>query len=105
MKVFCLLVTTTTAVLMITMTLVAADQKAEDLYKSKCQACHGSDGKATTIGKRLGAKDFQDPEVTKLSETDLVKVTEEGKNKMPAYKGKLSDDQIKSLAEYIKAMK
>ena len=83
----------------------AADTSAADLYKSKCQGCHGAGGKATAIGKKLGAKDFQDPDVVKLTEADLVKVTEEGKNKMPAYKGKLTDDQIKALAGYIKEMK
>ena len=83
----------------------ASDLKTQDLYKSKCQGCHGADGKATNIGKKLGAKDFQDPDVAKLSAADLVKVTKEGKNKMPAYKGKLTDEQIKQLAEYIKDMK
>jgi cytochrome c6 len=83
----------------------AADPKTADLYKSKCQSCHGPDGKATTIGKKLGAKDFQDPEVAKMSEEDLAQVTATGKNKMPAYKGKLTEDQINALAKYIKEMK
>lgn len=82
-----------------------ADQKTQDLYKSKCQGCHGTDGKATPIGKKLGAKDFQDPDIVKLTDSDLVKITEDGKNKMPAYKGKLTDDQINALAKYIKEMK
>jgi cytochrome c6 len=88
-----------------TLLVVAADQKTEDLYKSKCQGCHGADGHATAIGKKLGARDFQDPDVAKMSEADLVAVTTDGKNKMPSYKGKLTDDQIKSLAKYIKEMK
>ena len=83
----------------------AADQKTQDLYKSKCQGCHGADGKASAIGKKLGAKDFQDPDVAKLSEADLAKITQDGKNKMPPYKGKLTDDQINALAKYIKEMK
>ena len=83
----------------------AADPSAADLYKSKCQSCHGPDGKATTIGKKLGARDFQDPDVAKMSEEELAKITTDGKNKMPAYKGKLKDDQIKALAKYIKEMK
>lgn len=82
-----------------------ADQKAQDLYKSKCQSCHGADGRATPIGKKLGARDFQDPDVAKMSEADLVKITTEGKNKMPAYKGKLTDKQIAELAKFIKEMK
>ena len=86
-------------------TAFAADQKTQDLYKAKCQGCHGPDGKASAIGKKLGAKDFSDPDVVKLSEADMVKVTTDGKNKMPAYKGKLTDDQIKDLVKYIREMK
>ena len=83
----------------------AADQHAEDLYKSKCQGCHGPDGKGSVIGKKLGARDFHDPAVVKMSQAELITTTTDGKNKMPAYKGKLTDDEIKSLAKYIKEMK
>lgn len=80
-------------------------QSAADIYKSKCQGCHGPNGKASAIGKKLGAKDFQDPDVQKMSRSDVIKVTSEGKNKMPAYQGRLTDDQIKELAKYIKELK
>ena len=83
----------------------AADTSTAALYKSKCQSCHGVDGKATTVGKKLGARDFQDPDVVNMSEEDLVKITTDGKKKMPAYKSKLKEDQIKALAKYIKEMK
>ena len=105
MKIFRLIFVTGMVVMVLTAGLFGAEQTAQDLYKSKCQGCHGADGKATTIGKKLGAKDFQDPDVAKLTEADLANITEAGKNKMPAYKGKLTDDQINSLAKYIKAMK
>jgi|SRR5581483_3210705 len=82
-----------------------ADQKTQDLYKSKCQGCHGADGKATAIGKKLGARDFQNPDVAKMSEDELEKVTKDGKNKMPPYKGKLTDKQIDELVKYVKEMK
>jgi cytochrome c6 len=88
-----------------TISAVAAKPTAADLYKSKCQSCHGTDGKATTVGKKLKARDFQDPDVASMSEEDLARITTEGKNKMPAYKGKLKEDQIKALAQYIKEMK
>lgn len=83
----------------------AADAAAASLYKSKCQSCHGADGKATAIGKKLGARDFQDSDVAKMSEEELAKITSAGKNKMPAYKGKLTDDQIKELVKYVKQLK
>jgi cytochrome c6 len=88
-----------------TVNAFAADPSAADLYKAKCQSCHGPVGKATAIGKKLGARDFQDPDVAKMSEEEVAKITTDGKNKMPAYKGKLKDDQIKALAKYVKEMK
>lgn len=105
MKVICLVFTTSAVLTILMASLLAADQKVQDLYQTKCRSCHGADGRATTIGKKLGAKDFQDPDVSKLTEADLMKVTEQGQNKMPAYQGKLTDDQIKALAKYIKEMK
>ena len=91
--------------LAVSLTHVAAADAASDLYKTKCQGCHGTDGHASAIGKKLGARDFSDPDVVKMSEADLVKVATDGKNKMPAYKGKLTEDQIKGLVKYIKEMK
>jgi mono/diheme cytochrome c family protein len=81
-------------------------QGAADLYKSKCQTCHGADGKGTTpVGQKLGVRDFQGPEVTKESDDELFDITKKGKNKMPGYDGKLTDDQIKDLVKYIRALK
>ena len=83
-----------------------ADDATAALYKSKCQACHGADGVGgTAIGKKLGAKDFHAPEVAKLSDDELFEVTKKGKNKMPAYDKKLTDDQIKDLVKYIHTLK
>ena len=42
---------------------------AEALYKSKCQVCHGPDGKGSAAGQKLGVKDFHAPDVVKQSET------------------------------------
>lgn len=78
-------------------------QDAAALYKSKCAACHGPDGAgATTMGKKLGVKDFRSPEVTKLTDAELFDITKKGKNKMPAYDKKLTDDQIKDLVKYVR---
>ena len=83
----------------------AAADDAAALYKSKCQVCHGADGKGTAAGQKMGAKDFQSPEVAKQSDADLAKITKEGKGKMPKYDGKLTDDQIKGLIKYIRSLK
>jgi cytochrome c6 len=71
-------------------------------YKSKCQMCHGADGNADTpAGKSTKARSFSSPDVMKMSDDDLIAVTTNGKNKMPAYKGKLTDAQIKDVIAYI----
>jgi|SRR6478736_3287352 cytochrome c6 len=84
--------------------LAQADD-AEALYKSKCQVCHGPDGKGSAAGQKIGVKDFHSPEVAKQSDEELFNVTKQGKGKMPAYDKKLTDDQIKQLIKYIRSMK
>lgn len=87
-------------------TFVYAQDDAAALYKTKCQVCHGPDGKGDTVaGKKVGAKDLHSPEVSKLSDTALFDIVKSGKQKMPAYDKKLADDQIKSLIKYIRSLK
>ncbi|HKV93409.1 MAG TPA: cytochrome c [Candidatus Angelobacter sp.] len=78
---------------------------AEALYKSKCQVCHGADGKGSVAGQKIGVKDFHSPEIQKQSDEELFNATKQGKGKMPAYDKKLTDDQIKQLIKYIRSMK
>jgi len=91
--------------LVLAMALPAMAQDSEALYKSKCQVCHGADGKGTAAGQKMGAKAFSSPEITKMSDDELVAATKKGKGKMPAYDGKLTDDQIKGLVKYIRTLK
>lgn len=85
--------------------LPAAAEDAAALYKSKCQMCHGADGKGSPAGQKMGVRDFHSPEVAKESDADLIKITKEGKNKMPKFDGKLTDDQIKDLVKFIRGLK
>jgi len=81
-------------------------QSAADLYKTKCAMCHGADGKgATPMGPKIGVRDFHSPAVAKETDAEMITLTKEGKNKMPAYKGKLADDQIKDLVKHIRTLK
>ena len=95
--------------ILLVITLVPATlgfaQDAAALYKSKCAVCHGPDGTgATTMGKKLGVKNFHSPEVSKQSDTELFEITKKGKNKMPSYDKKLTDDQIKELITYVRTL-
>jgi cytochrome c6 len=94
------------AVILLLPTIAArADDAGTALYKSKCASCHGADGSGnTTVGKSLKVRDLRSADVQKMTDAELIKVTSDGKGKMPAYGKKLSADQIKSLVAAIRAM-
>ncbi len=80
-----------------------AQSGGADTYKAKCAMCHGPDGKKENPA--MGTKALTGPEVQKMSVAELATAISNGKGKMPAYKGKLTDDQIKAVAEYVKTLK
>jgi mono/diheme cytochrome c family protein len=79
----------------------AMAQAGADTFKAKCAMCHGADGLAQTgAGKAMhvpSVKEFK-------AGDDLVAITTDGKGKMPAYKGKLTDPQIKEVVGYLKSL-
>ena len=97
---------TTILALLITAALpiaAAADNAA--VYKAKCAACHGADGAGqTTMGKKMNLRDLRSPEVQKQSNPELLKIISDGKGKMPAYKAKLSADELKGLVDYLREL-
>ncbi len=83
-------------------TALAEDGAA--LFKSKCAACHGPDGKgATPMGKALKVKSLAG---TKLSAAEIEKIASQGKpgTRMIAIKG-LTPEQLKAVAAHVKALK
>jgi len=92
-------------VLALAMSVSASAQDAAALYKAKCASCHAADGSGDTpVGKKMGVKSLSDPEVAKSTDAAWIDATKKGKNKMPAYEGKLSDDQIKDLVKFIRGL-
>src|SRR5512141_1549629 len=84
--------------------LFAADGAA--LYKAKCAACHGPDGAAqTAVGKNLKIRGFAEADVQKLTDAELTKMIEDGKGKMPAFKGKLTGEEVSALVKQIRSFK
>jgi cytochrome c6 len=93
------------AIVMTATALFAQDNsKTVELYKAKCAKCHGADGTATAGGKKLGGKDVWDAEVMKLTDAQMMEITKNGKNKMPAYGKSLDDTQIKELVAYLRGL-
>ena len=88
--------------------LVTAPMQAQDagaLFKSKCAVCHAPDGSGSgAMGKQLGVTDLRADEVQKQTDAQLNDSISNGVGKkMPAYKGKITDDQIKGLVGYIRS--
>lgn len=82
-----------------------AQASGADTYKAKCQMCHGADGLGQTpAGKAMKALPLNDPQIVSKSDADLIAVTTNGKDKMPAYKGKLTDADIKATITYIRTL-
>jgi mono/diheme cytochrome c family protein len=82
--------------------LSLAQSSGADTYKAKCQMCHAADGSGDTpAGKATKAHPFKSPDVLKESDADLITVIKKGKNKMPAFAGKLTDAQIDDVLAFI----
>lgn len=78
--------------------------------KSKCVTCHGEDGRGDTDkGRKLEAPDFTSAkwseETTDKEIRDTIRKgvkNKKGKVLMPAYKAKLTPEQIEELATYVR---
>jgi mono/diheme cytochrome c family protein len=82
-----------------------AQDSGADTFKTKCLMCHGADGTANTpAGKAFKAASFKDPMVTTKSNEELAAIIKSGKDKMPSFKDKLTDDQINAVIAYIRKL-
>src|SRR5205807_3668454 len=84
------------------------DPKA--LFNDKCQKCHAEDGSGKTeMGEKLKTPDFRSAKWQRHINVDEMEkairdgITEEGKEKMPAFKKKLTREQIQALIDYVRA--
>lgn len=78
-------------------------------FTAKCSACHGKDAKGSAaMAKMFKAKvedlDLARAEAQKKSDAALTKTINEGKNKMPPFKGKLKDAEIADVLSYVRSL-
>jgi cytochrome c6 len=74
-------------------------------FKAKCAMCHGADGAGSTpTGKALKVRDLGSADVQGQTDAQLTDIVTNGKGSMPAYKGKLTDEQIKGLVGFIRSL-
>lgn len=91
-----------------------ADKKTERLWKAKCAACHGADGKAQTDqGQKMGVADYTSPAWQKAHpDAELKQAIHDGvdtvqdgkKQQMDGYKD-LSGEQVDALVAHIRSLK
>ncbi len=98
----------TAAVMLLAILLVSpafAQGSAADTFKAKCAMCHGADGLAATpMAKSMKVLSFKDPTMVKAPDAQFIASTKDGKGKMPAYAGKLTDAQITDVVAYIRTL-
>lgn len=83
----------------------AQTSPGDDLFKSKCAWCHGPDGAGKTgMGRALKMCDLGSADVQKQADSDLYRMIAKGKNKMPAFDGKLKKEQIAHLVKYVREL-
>ena len=80
-----------------------------DLYEEHCASCHGADGRGRTpAGRKLGAKDLNQ---SKLTPEEFARRILEGSKdakgnaRMPAFKDKLSPDDVAPLVAYLQSLR
>jgi mono/diheme cytochrome c family protein len=71
-------------------------EAGEDVYNTNCQICHGE--QLVNTGQTFDLRRLKDNERPRFENS-----VRNGKNQMPPWKGKLTDEQIDQLWHYIRA--
>jgi mono/diheme cytochrome c family protein len=89
--------------------MAASATEPPQVYVKNCAPCHSKDGKAKTpAARKLGVKDLS---LSKLTDAQIAEAIREGKkdernvSKMPAFKDKFTDEEIRLLVKTVKAFR
>lgn len=74
----------------------ATHESPQRVYELHCLGCHGARGEGPWGPNIQGLK---------LTEAQIVAIIADGRGKMPAFKGHLSDAQMRQLAAYVKTFR
>lgn len=69
------------------------------VFSANCAACHIGGGNAVNAAKTLKKTDLEQYEMN--SADKIIYQVTNGKNAMPSFSGRLTEDQIVSVAEYV----
>jgi len=74
-------------------------------FKKNCQVCHGEKGHGGTVtveGRKLKVPSLRDGHALEHTDEKFVKQISEGDEEMPAFKDKLSKEEINDLVKFIR---
>lgn len=77
-------------------------------YAKNCATCHGRDGRAGTLKSkhRRHARDLTDARwQAAVTDERILNSIRDGRGRMPAFRGKLTTEQITSLLSYVRDLK
>ena len=80
---------------------------AASLFAKTCASCHGAKGSPSpTMAHSMGIPDFASGVLASVPDSALKNTIANGKGRMmPAYKSRLSTEQIAALVAYIRTFK
>lgn len=73
-------------------------KSGQSIFKQYCVLCHGANGK-------LGVNGAKDLTASPLALDERIQVITYGRNNMTPYKGLLTDEEIRAVAEYTLSLK
>lgn len=94
------------SVLLAAHVLAQEPPKRSAAWETYCVVCHGPDGKANTEeGKKKMARNLADARwQSTVSDSRLEASIKRGRDKMPSFGRKLTEDQIKALVAEVRAL-
>jgi len=81
----------------------ANDTRGEPVFKGNCTPCHGEDGKGKASA---GTPDFTSRKLqASLTDAETIEIITKGKGTItPAWKDKLSPQEISAAASYVRSL-
>jgi cytochrome c6 len=104
MKKLVMLLAVVAVIALVSAPVAQAEADGKALYDAKCAMCHGKDGVAKPMAK--GSAHFNDAKWQEATKVEAIEtVIADGKGKMKGYKDKMSGEEIKAVATYVKTIK
>ena len=79
------------------------------IFAAKCSTCHAKDATGSPMMAKMFKADIKKMnlaagDAVKATDAELTKIVNDGRDKMPAFKGKLKDDEIKGVLGYVRSV-